>query len=326
MDEHATGPTARGDPQASYAEARAILEAPGSPDELRRALALLDFASRGGCAAASEVRALFHAMGVGAPKDWDRSFDFLSLAAEQGSASARRQLSLLANPAQAPEVSGDADWKAVRASISIDRLLASPSRIALSARPRIRVIEGFATVHECNWLVELVRPRLARALIFNDSGAQVVDENRSNTGALFNVLQMDVVLEVIRNRIAAATRVPVQLFEPTQILHYAVGEKFSPHYDFFDPANGSHRTDLDMGQRIATFLVYLNDAFEGGETDFPTAGIRYRGRTGDAIFWGNVDDQGQPDFLTYHAGCPPVSGEKWILSQWIRDRAGFPAA
>jgi hypothetical protein len=327
MDEQANGPGARGDAEARFAEACRILEmsAP-QPEDVRRAVGLLEAASEGGNSGASEVLALFEAMGIVAPKNWKRSFDLLALAAAQGSESARRQLLLLATPGRPPDISGDVDWKALTATISIDRLLGSPARIALSARPRIRVIEGFATIHECNWLIERVRPRLARALIFDETGAQIVDDNRSNTGALFNVLQMDVVLEVLRNRIAAATRVPIALFEPTQILHYAVGEQFAPHYDFFDPENDSHRADLNLGQRIATFLVYLNDAFEGGETEFPSVGIRYRGRAGDAVFWANVDDQGRPDELSYHAGLPPLSGEKWILSQWIRDRMGVGPA
>jgi hypothetical protein len=137
---------------------------------------------------------------------------------------------------------------------------------------------------------------------------------------------MDIVLEVIRTRIAAATRVPVPVFEPTQILHYDVGEEFRLHHDFLDPANPAHHEQLrSAGQRIATFLIYLNEEFEGGETEFPRAGVRYRGRTGDAIFWANLDMEGRPDPLTVHAGLPPTSGEKWILSQWIRDRAAPPA-
>jgi len=29
---------------------------------------------------------------------------------------------------------------------------------------------------------------------------------------------------------------------------------------------------------------------------------------------------GKPDPLSEHAGLPVTSGEKWLLSQWIRDR------
>ena len=56
------------------------------------------------------------------------------------------------------------------------------------------------------------------------------------------------------------------------------------------------------GQRIKTCLVYLNAEFEGGETEFPKLGLKYRGRAGDA-------------------GLPPTRGEKWLFSQWMRSKA-----
>jgi hypothetical protein len=131
---------------------------------------------------------------------------------------------------------------------------------------------------------------------------------------------MDIVLEVIRHRISAATRIPVPVFEPSQILHYNVGQEFKPHFDFLDPGNANYRDQLNQGQRIATFLIYLNDEFEGGETQFPDIGLQFRAKAGDAIFWANVDTEGRPDALTRHAGLAPTSGEKWVFSQWIRDR------
>jgi hypothetical protein len=326
MDEQATGSTAPSPSAAQFAEACLILESSPPPEQVRHAVDLLGAASDGGSAEASEVLALFEAMGVVAPKDWNRSFDLLERAAAQGSRTAMTQLLLLAKPAEAPEVSGGEDWGGLRDSISIDRLLATGQRIALCERPRIRILEGFATVHECAWLIERARPRLQRAKVIRETGEHGIDDYRSNSGASFQVMKMDVVLEVLRNRIAAATRVPLPLFEPTQVLHYGPGEQFAPHFDFVDPANPAHHAELsELGQRMATFLIYLNEAFEGGETEFPRAGIRYRGRTGDAIFWANVDDNGQPEQLSYHAGRPPLSGEKWILSQWLRDRVRTPA-
>jgi prolyl 4-hydroxylase len=66
--------------------------------------------------------------------------------------------------------------------------------------------------------------------------------------------------------------------------------------------------------------MYLNDDYEGGETDFPALGLRHRGRKGDALLWANVDRVGDPDRRTLHAGLAATRGEKWLLSQWIRDR------
>jgi predicted 2-oxoglutarate/Fe(II)-dependent dioxygenase YbiX len=137
---------------------------------------------------------------------------------------------------------------------------------------------------------------------------------------------MDVVVQVVRARIAAASNLPLPVFEPAQIMRYAVGEEFRPHHDFIDPAHAGHGPQLArFGQRIATFLIYLNDDFEGGETTFPRAGFSHRGRKGDALLFANVDAATRaPDPLTLHAGRPPTRGEKWIFSQWIRDRSPGP--
>ena len=105
------------------------------------------------------------------------------------------------------------------------------------------------------------------------------------------------------------------------VLHYETGQQFAPHFDFIDPDLPQLRADLARrGQRVATFLLYLNDDHEGGETAFPDLGWRHRGRKGDALMFWNVDPAGAPDRRTRHAGLSPTRGEKWLLSQWIRAR------
>jgi hypothetical protein len=317
-----------GDAGAQYRAGVELLSAPDSDQQLAKGIALLEAASASGCSAATELCAVFEAMGVARPPSWNRAFDRLVEAAEQGSLGAGRQLLLLADPTSDP---GEGQrpatgWEAVRRRISLDRLLRIGERVSLSDAPKIRVIRGFATPPECRWVIERARERLKPAMIFDSSGKHVVDPGRSNSGTDFQVVEMDLILELLRARISAATRVPLPVFELTQVFHYAPGEEFRLHHDFLDPANADHRKHLAAhGQRIATFLVYLNDAFEGGETEFPDAGIRFRGETGDAIFWAKVDMQGAPDPKSLHSGLPPRSGEKWLLSQWIRDRPASPA-
>ena len=160
------------------------------------------------------------------------------------------------------------------------------------------------------------------ATVFDPAtGALIENPVRSNSAVLLMFGQMDVVSEILRTRIAMATRVPVRVFEPAQILRYEVGQEFVSHVDYLDPDSAAYGEELArQGQRIATFLIYLSADYEGGETVFPNIGLRYRGRTGDALFWANLDPQQRPDLLTRHAGLPPTSGEKWVFSQWIRER------
>lgn len=298
-------------------------------DDVQRAAELLEAASAQGNADASERLALLDALGSARPPNWDRALDSLSLAAKQGSASAREQLLLLADngtDAVLPGNVADDFWESVRARISLDERMQPGEKESLSESPRIRLIPGFATLAECRWLMSLARPQLGPATVFDkETGGQTLDHTRDNSFVVLRIGEMNVLTEVIRQRISAATSLPVPLFEPSQVLHYAVGQRFKPHHDFLDPAKDAYQDSLRrFGQRIATFLIYLNDGYEGGETSFPSIGLKYRAKTGDALFFANVTREGIPDPLTLHAGLPPTSGEKWVFSQWIRDR--FPSA
>lgn len=295
-------------------------------DQVRQAVGLLETSSSAGHAQASERCALLESIGVVRSQSWDRALDYLQRAAQQGSSSAQSQLLLLADHDSDPDLGASHDWAELRSSIRIEQRIQAPQSVPVLESPRLRSYPGFATPAECRWLVAIGRGGLEQARVFDHaSGRQTVNPVRDNRFIGLRLDTMDVITEIVRTRISTATRLPVPLFEPSQVLHYAVGQKFRPHHDFLDPANPAYREELAArGQRIATFLIYLNDQYEGGQTRFPTLGIDYRGRTGDALFIANVDREGRPEPRTLHAGLPPSTGEKWLFSQWIRDRV--PAA
>ena len=142
---------------------------------------------------------------------------------------------------------------------------------------------------------------------------------RDNTECHFPVDEGDLILQFLRSRIAAVTELFVTGMEAPSVLHYTPGQRFLPHYDFLDEVHPGHEAEIaEGGQRVLTFLLSLNDDYEGGETQFPILGKRYRGRKGNALFFWNVEPDGTPDKRVLHAGLPPTLGEKWMLSQWIR--------
>ena len=95
------------------------------------------------------------------------------------------------------------------------------------------------------------------------------------------------------------------------MLRYSPGQEYRAHLDAI--ANSEN-------QRILTFLVYLNDDFEGGETEFLATGLKFKGAKGDGLLFRNADASGQPDPGSKHAGLPVLSGEKYLASRWIRER------
>lgn len=256
----------------------------------------------------------FAAAGVNQKPDWDRAIEYLRAAARAGWSQALQELQVL---------SGTTGPTAVAAPVDIRALVAPRPTEIVSDSPRMRVSPGFLSPAECAWLIARGGGRLERAEVYDVSReGPVVVEDRSNSGAAFRARDIDVVLIFIRARIAHTLGLPQHCFEPTQILHYALGEQFAPHVDYLDSDRPGTADDVaKRGQRVATFLVYLNEDYDGGETAFPRLNLAFKGKTGDALAFANVDTNLRPDPRTLHAGTPPTRGEKWLLSQWIRSQS-----
>ena len=269
------------------------------PIEADAGVNMIRAAADKGDAEAALVCANLAAGDASLPDRWKVARQCLEIAAERGSAFAAEQLAF-----------------ADKQKLDFTDLI-RPQQTVFDA-PRISVIEGCASPAECDWLIARARPKLHRALVYDpDLGGGLKETARTNSSTAFSIAQSDVVLMLLRARIEAITK--VLRLEASSILHYAPGEEFKRHYDYFDSNIQGHLRELQTGgQRVATFLVYLNDDFDGGETEFPRLDWRYKGRKGDAILFWNVDPSSVPDPRTLHAGLPTTRGEKWLFSQWLR--------
>lgn len=242
------------------------------------------------------------AYGWARPQSWEDALTLLAQAAEAGEGEAERQLALVT---QAP----------------IDELLDPPDADVLSNISQIGACRGFAPPGFSEWLIDHAADRLVAASVNAAGGGPAL---RSARDAAYGPLNRDVVLAVMQERASRLIGIPLKFHEPPNVISYEPGQEFSLHADYIDPRAPEYQAELQhLGQRTATIVTYLNEDFEGAETVFPDAQVKFRGNTGDAIVFANVLPNGQPDFNTRHAGLPPTSGRKWVLSQWIRAKP-FP--
>jgi prolyl 4-hydroxylase len=269
--------------------------------------ALTDAATTGDGAAAHRL-AVLSAMGLGVPHDWRRALEWLDRAADAGFEPARDEQALL---------------KGTSGTVDLDGWLTPPAPTPVMDGPVLFTFERFLPEAICDWLVARAAERSEPALVYDSqTGRGRRERVRTNAATLFDLERMSLTLALVRERIARAAGLPVPGLEWTQVLHYAVGQTFDWHVDWLDPEAPGYAADLaSRGQRIATCLVYLNDDYEGGETAFKARDLRHRGRKGDALLWANTLPSGEIDRRTRHAGLPPTRGEKWVLSQWLRERA-----
>lgn len=242
------------------------------------------------------------AYGWGRPQSWSDALTLLQQAAEAGEVEADRQLELVT---QAP----------------IDELLDPPEADLLSSISQIGACRGFAPPGFSEWLIDHAAGRLVAASVNAAGGGPAL---RTARDAAFAPQDRDLVLAIMQERAARLTGVPVQFHEPPNVISYEPGQEFSLHADYIDPRPAEYQAELHaLGQRTATIVTYLNSDFEGAETVFPDAQVKFRGETGDAIVFANVLPDGSPDYNTRHAGLPPTRGRKWVFSQWIRSKP-FP--
>jgi len=184
--------------------------------------------------------------------------------------------------------------------------------------PRIVVFKDFLSPEECAELMAQAQPRLARSeTVVNATGGSEVNAARTSQGMFFARGESDLCTR-IEARIAALLQWPVENGEGIQILRYTPGAEYRPHYDYFDPAHAGTPTILKRGgQRLGTFLIYLNTPLAGGATTFPDAGVTVHAVAGHAVFF--AYPLPTPQTKTLHGGAPVTAGEKWVATKWLRE-------
>ena len=184
--------------------------------------------------------------------------------------------------------------------------------------PRVVVFGGVLSVAECEALIELARPRMARSeTVQTETGGSEINPVRTSSGMFF-AREESALCAQIEARIARLLDWPLENGEGLQVLHYLPGAEYKPHHDYFDPAKAGTPAILARGgQRVGTLVMYLNAPEKGGATTFPDVALEVAPIQGNAVFFSY--DRPHPITRTLHGGAPVVAGEKWVATKWLRE-------
>lgn len=187
--------------------------------------------------------------------------------------------------------------------------------------PNVARLSNLLTAEECTQLIEDARAKLTRSVVVDEqSGADAVSEVRTSRGGYFAKGENELITE-IEARLEALTGIPASHGEPMQILHYGPENRYLPHHDYFDANSpGAARVLATGGQRVATFVIYLNDVAGGGDTVFPGQNLSVKPHRGSSVYFEYLNGTGELDSRCLHSGAPVTEGEKWVLTKWLRER------
>lgn len=119
----------------------------------------------------------------------------------------------------------------------------------------------------------------------------------------FFLTQIDRYLERYNAEVGLGLPIPpTPLIADLVLKRYSCGkdEGFQPHFDSM----------YDKSNRYMVFLWYLNDVERGGQTRFTDLDLEVDARCGRLLMF-------PPYWMYQHAGMPPLSNDKYILSTYL---------
>ena len=194
---------------------------------------------------------------------------------------------------------------------------------------------NFINDKECNLLIDIEKKKgLHKSEVYLNGGKGIQNEGEdvipkineseriSEQTWLTNNLKNDnFIIDRIKLLTEYITGISKDNQEDLQVVKYNNGGYFKEHYDACQgDKNECYGMNGKAGQRITTLLIYLNDDFEGGETNFvhKDVNIKIKPVKGMAILFYNVSEVDLHNVhpLSKHKGTKLINGTKWISNIW----------
>ena len=118
----------------------------------------------------------------------------------------------------------------------------------------------------------------------------------------------------LEKRLATLFDVDPTHLEPWQATDYPCYGKFDEHLD------AGYWQGHHAGERVLTFLLYLNTPQKGGGTRFRALQHYVEARAGRLLAWNNLDANGLCNPAMIHSGTTVRQGKKTTLATWQRQR------
>lgn len=204
----------------------------------------------------------------------------------------------------------------ITAAVS-EKLARTPGVVQLPSKHlQLYIMRDFVSNEDCDRMMALIDADSQRSTVLGDN-----PYSDFRTSYSCNLNRENALVQQFERAFEAVLGIDPPFGETIQGQRYAPGQYFKPHHDFFHTSQRYWQVEANRGgQRTWTAMINLNQPEEGGATFFPTAGIRITPRKGNLLIWNNLEEDGWPNHSTLHEGQPVVSGMKYVITKWYRER------
>ena len=179
--------------------------------------------------------------------------------------------------------------------------------------------ENFLTHEECDMLLSKVRATpMHESTVSNDDGDRIVNTAVRKSKSCWIKDEDDAIAEIISKKVQKHVPLPIDHQEDLQVVRYDPDEYYHPHYDTPYLSSAIPYFNKYHGPRVATCIIYLNDDYEGGETEFFLVNKVVKPKKGKAVIFFNIDSDLVLIPESIHMGRVVTRGTKWIANKWVR--------
>lgn len=176
----------------------------------------------------------------------------------------------------------------------------------------LKIVNNFISAAECKAFLRFAKKQPRSWLKVVESGdASKAKRDPARVTQLVDIAKKQQhanqwILDAVQQHVAPLGK--PEWYEPPQLLRYGPGGKYEIHADaeHLDKAAGQFYRFID---RDFSFLVYLNDDYEGGEIYFNVLKYKYKPKAGDLVVFPS-------NHVFMHESMPVTFGTKYALVSW----------
>uniref|UniRef100_A0A6C0C849 Fe2OG dioxygenase domain-containing protein n=1 Tax=viral metagenome TaxID=1070528 RepID=A0A6C0C849_9ZZZZ len=183
---------------------------------------------------------------------------------------------------------------------------------------KIYEYRNIITDEQISEIIKLAEPLVKPSPVIGPGGKNI---HMNNVRTSHNTFLPDKypVVQDIYDKLSNIIGIDKDHFEQLQVVRYHPGQLYKEHWDACWEEGKCSDFLKKGGNRYATFLLYLNDDFEEGETYFPLRNQKITPEKGKAALFFNLDENNIDKLEnSKHAGLPPKNGIKWMCNVWVR--------
>lgn len=179
-----------------------------------------------------------------------------------------------------------------------------------------QVYENFVSDNEIEHIIKIAEPKFRESKLVSGFSENV---RKSETAWLS---KEDPIVSTVIKKVCDITQIPFENAEKIQVVKYGQNGFYSKHFDAScDDKKECVEFEKNGGQRAVTMIIYLNDDFTGGTTEFPNLKQEFSPKKGNALLFYSLQKNGDKCHpLSLHAGTPVKTGHKYIANVWLREK------